>query len=876
MDSPKTTEDAGDTPVQANPELTSDQTPVEPDQDGVPAAPFTEPDDDTPRIQEPETREPGVDKPEIREPAADAARVDATNQGARETATEPTAAAPEPADLPPADGFGDLGLAPAVARAIAELGYESTTAIQRECIPHLLAGRDLLGQAQTGTGKTAAFALPLLSRLDANCPLPQVLVLTPTRELALQVAEAFQRYAHYLKDFQVLPIYGGQSYGLQVRQLQRVPQVVVGTPGRIMDHMRRATLSLSALKTLVLDEADEMLNMGFAEDIDWIFEHTPPERQVALFSATMPQEILRVARDHLNDPVEVRIHSATATVDTIDQQHCVVTRFHKVDVLTRILELETFDAMLIFVRTKGGTTELADRLRSQGFAAEALNGDMNQEMRERTVERIKGGKLDILVATDVAARGLDVERISHVVNFDIPTDPSAYVHRIGRTGRAGRTGKAILLVEPRERGLLRSIERTIRRSIPEMNPPSAAQLSASRIDRFTAQLRETLTEQDLDFFYRLIARIEKEQELNLLDIAAAASYLIQRERPLEVKETPREPRRDNYREGGYERPRRQDGGRPFERPYENRPRRDQDDRGPRPERDAAGGERRYDNRAERPAPAYNRERTPGRDDRPPRADRGGQPSQVPYQGERAQRPDERPFPRDREGRGDPPRFDRGPSPARDDRGFRPERDARPPFRDQGAAPFRERDGNRDSGRSDPRDDDRGNRFPQGERDRPQGDYRDAPRTDTRPPRDRDDRGHRDRPDLIQHRIEVGHRDGVTPREIVGAIANESGLEGRFIGHIDIQDDHAIVDLPAGMPREIFSHLKRVFIRGRALQISVLDGPHRPPQPRRDDQDGRPPRPRDDGRAPAPRRFGGEDGPPRGPRPDQGFPRKRRD
>ncbi|WP_245561955.1 DbpA RNA binding domain-containing protein [Lamprocystis purpurea] len=249
---------------------------------------------------------------------------------------------------------------------------------------------------------------------------------------------------------------------------------------------------------------------------------------------------------------------------------------------------------------------------------------------------------------------------------------------------------------------------------------------------------------------------------------------------------------------------------------------------------------------------------------------------MPYQGERAQRPDERPFPRDREGRGDPPRFDRGPSPARDDRGFRPERDARPPFRDQGAAPFRERDGNRDSGRSDPRDDDRGNRFPQGERDRPQGDYRDAPRTDTRPPRDRDDRGHRDRPDLIQHRIEVGHRDGVTPREIVGAIANESGLEGRFIGHIDIQDDHAIVDLPAGMPREIFSHLKRVFIRGRALQISVLDGPHRPPQPRRDDQDGRPPRPRDDGRAPAPRRFGGEDGPPRGPRPDQGFPRKRRD
>ncbi len=865
MDSPKTTEDAGDTPDQANPELTPDQTPVEPNQNGVPAAPYTEPDDDTPSIQEPAIREPGANKPEIREPAADAAGVDATDQGARVTATEPTTAAPASAD---ADGFGDLDLAPAVARAIAELGYESTTAIQRECIPHLLAGRDLLGQAQTGTGKTAAFALPLLSRLDANCPLPQVLVLTPTRELALQVAEAFQRYAHYLKDFQVLPIYGGQSYGLQVRQLQRAPQVVVGTPGRIMDHMRRNTLSLDALKTLVLDEADEMLNMGFAEDIDWIFEHTPPERQVALFSATMPQEILRVARDHLNDPVEVRIHSATATVATIDQQHCVVTRFHKVDVLTRILELETFDAMLIFVRTKGGTTELADRLRSQGFAAEALNGDMNQEMRERTVERIKGGKLDILVATDVAARGLDVERISHVVNFDIPTDPSAYVHRIGRTGRAGRAGKAILLVEPRERGLLRSIERTIRRSIPEMNPPSAAQLSASRIDRFTAQLRETLTEQDLDFFYRLIARIEKEQELNLLDIAAAASYLIQRERPLEVKETPRAPRRDAYRDGGYERPRRHDGARPFE----NRPRRDQD--GPRREREAAGGERRYDNRAERPAPAYHRERAPERDDRPPRSERGGQPSQVPFQGERGPRADERPFPRDRDGRGDQARFDREPGSFRDERGYRPERDTRAPFRDQGSTPLRERDGNRDIGRNDLYDDDRGNRYPQD--DRPRGDYRDTPRADTRPPRDRDDRGHRDRPELIQHRIEVGHRDGVTPREIVGAIANESGLEGRFIGHIDIQDDHAIVDLPAGMPREIFSHLKRVFIRGRALQISVLDGPRRPPQQRRDDQDGRPPRPRDDGRPPAPRRFGGEDGPPRGPRPDQGLPRKRRD
>jgi len=472
-------------------------------------------------------------------------------------------------------GFGQLGLAPPIARAVAELGYETPTPVQQRCIPHLLAGRDLLGQAQTGTGKTAAFALPLLSLVDAASKLPQVLVLTPTRELALQVAEAFQRYAHHLKGFHVLPIYGGQSYGLQVRQLQRVPQVVVGTPGRIMDHMRRDTLSLGALKALVLDEADEMLNMGFAEDIDWIFGHSPPERQVALFSATMPSEILRVARQHLNDPVEVRVESPTATVDTIDQQHCVVTRYHKADVLTRILELETFDGMLVFVRTKGGTTELVDKLRAQGFAAEPLNGDMNQEMRERTVERLRGGQLDILVATDVAARGLDVERVSHVVNFDIPTDPSAYVHRIGRTGRAGRAGKAILFVEPRERGLLRAIERTIRRPIPEMDIPSAAELSASRIDRFTEQLRSTLTEQDLDFFYRLVAHIAKEQELELMDIAAALSFQLQRERPLEVKESPRGRRQDAWRES-----RQSSGERPPRPSREPRSYRDRGGRGP--------------------------------------------------------------------------------------------------------------------------------------------------------------------------------------------------------------------------------------------------------------------------------------------------------
>ncbi len=753
----------------------------------------------------------------------------------------------------PDDSFATLGLAEPVARAVADLGYETATAVQVRCIPPLLAGRDVLGQAQTGTGKTAAFALPLLSRLDPSTGGPQVLVLTPTRELALQVAEAFQRYAHNLPGFHVAPVYGGQSYGLQVRQLQRAPQVIVGTPGRVMDHLRRGTLVLDDLKALVLDEADEMLNLGFAEDIDWIFEQTPPERQVALFSATMPPGILKVAREHLDDPVEVRIESAHATVSTIDQQHLVVTRFHKADILTRILELETFDGMLIFVRTKGGTTELVDKLRSQGFAADALNGDMNQEMRERTVERLKSGQLDILVATDVAARGLDVERISHVVNFDIPTDPSAYVHRIGRTGRAGRAGKAILLVEPRERGLLRSIERTIRRQIPEMATPSAEQLSASRIERFTAQLRETLAEQDLDFFYRLISRISKDQELELLDIAAAASYLIQRERPLDVKEPPAPPRRPRH-EGGFDQPRRPRDDRRDTRPP----------RGDRGERGERGPGPRFEPRGDYPGPGPDRERAPRRDDRDYQDDNDRQPTQVPYQGVRA-RTDEYPYERERARQEERGRFPREGGERRDDRDFRPPR----------------REPGRESNRGESWDDDRGNRDPRFERprrterperpDRPErpaprgpGDYQD----DRRPPRER---GGRDQYDLVDHRIEVGHRDGVTPREIVGAIANESGLEGRYIGHIDIRDDHAIVGLPGGMPREIFQHLKHVYVCGKELQISVLEGGQRQSRPPRDRNTGAPPRPprrdRDDSRGPAPRHYGSDDRESRGPRSD---------
>lgn len=549
--------------------------------------------------------------------------------------------------IPSAADFQSLQLSANVLSAIQELGYEAPTAIQAECIPHLLEGRDLLGQAQTGTGKTAAFALPLLSRIDVSLNKPQVLVLAPTRELALQVSEAFQSYAHHLKNFHVLPLYGGQSMTVQLRQLKRGVHVIVGTPGRVMDHLRRKSLSLQNLSALVLDEGDEMLKMGFIDDIEWIFEQAPEQRQVALFSATMPERIRRVARKHLKNPVEIKVKVKTETVSTIEQRHCVVTRHHKMDALTRVLEVEAFDGMLIFVRTKTATAEVAEKLQAHGFAAEALNGDMSQDMRERTIGRLKAGKLDIVVATDVAARGLDVQRISHVVNFDIPNDPESYVHRIGRTGRAGREGKALLFVQPRERNLLRVIERTTRQPIPPMELPSADDLSEHRIDRFMAMLRETLADQDLDYYYRLVSRIEQEQEMSSTDIAAALTYLEQRERPFIVQ-------------------------------------------------DLKSG-------------------------RPPRSEQ-----------------------RDRK---------------------------------EGQGPKKKRE-------KRSKDDD-------------------IPR--------------------LRYRIEVGHNHQATPREIVGAIANEAGLEGHYIGAIDIHDEFSLVDLPEGMPKEIHQHLRKVYVCGQPLKIQLDKG-----------------------------------------------------
>jgi len=552
--------------------------------------------------------------------------------------------------------FAQFGLAVPVLKALEEVGYETPSPIQAEAIPVLLDGHDLIGQAQTGTGKTAAFALPLLSRLDLDLAVPQLLVLTPTRELAIQVAEALQTYARHMRGFHVLPIYGGQSIGVQLRQLKRGAQVIVGTPGRIIDHLGRKTLKLGQLKAVVLDEADEMLRMGFIDDVEAILETTPSTRQVALFSATMPPAIARVAKKHLKEPVEVRIAAKTATVDTVEQRFWPVSGLHKLDALTRILEVETFDGMLVFVRTRQATEELAGKLEARGYAATALNGDMPQPQRERTIERLRSGKLDIVVATDVAARGLDVERITHVINYDIPYDPEAYVHRIGRTGRAGRTGQAIMFVAPRERRMLRIIEQATRQQITPMRMPTREDVTDRRVARFKELLDETLESQELDFFQKVVEGYREERGADIEVVAAALTFLVQRERPL--------------------------------------------------------------------APPVN--------DLPP--DRPGRP-------ERSSRPE------------------------------RPPRDGRP-------APRRERF-------DEPRD------VPSG---------------------------------AVRYRIEVGRDHGVQPKNIVGAIANEAGVDSRDIGHIKLYDSFSTVDLPEGMPKEIFKHLQTVWVCGCQLRLSTDGGP----------------------------------------------------
>ena len=578
--------------------------------------------------------------------------------------------------------FSALGLAAPVLQAVAEIGYELPSPIQAASIPPLLQGRDLLGQAQTGTGKTAAFALPLLSRIDLGRQAPQLLVLTPTRELALQVAEALQSYARHLPGFHVLPVYGGQGMGVQLTRLKRGVHVVVGTPGRVMDHLRRGTLQLDQLTALVLDEADEMLRMGFAEDVEFILEHTPPERQVALFSATMPAPIRRVANQHLRNPVEVRIESRTTTVESITQRYWLVSGVHKLDALTRILESEEMGATLIFVRTKTATTELAEKLEARGYASAALNGDMNQAQREQTIDRLKRGALDIVVATDVAARGLDVERISHVVNYDIPHDTESYVHRIGRTGRAGRKGEAILFVSPREKRMLYAIEKATGQPIEPMRLPTHEAVTDKRVARFKQRISETLEAQELGFFETLVEEYQSEHDVGLAEIAAALAYLAQKDRPLKPER------------GAEERP---------ERPFR---------------------ERSFEERRGEPG------------ERPPRA--------------------------------------------RPERGARDEREERGP-----------RGGQRRS---------------------------DVP--------------------LVPYRLEVGKNQGALPKNIIGAIANEAGLESQYIGRLKLYDDYSTIELPDGMPKEIFQHLRKVRVCGLPLRISRTE---EEAQPAWQDQDSGPKR-----------------------------------
>ncbi len=458
--------------------------------------------------------------------------------------------------------FADLGLSDAVMATVAEVGYESPSPIQAATIPALLSGRDVLGQAQTGTGKTAAFALPILSNLDLSKTKPQAIVLAPTRELAIQVAEAFQRYAAKIPGFHVLPIYGGQSYGPQLAALRRGVHVVVGTPGRVIDHLQRGSLDLSELTWLVLDEADEMLRMGFIDDVETVLKKTPESRQVALFSATMPSQIRRIAQTYLRDPAEVTIAAKTTTATNIRQRYWFVSGLHKLDALTRILEAEPFDAMIVFARTKSGTEELAEKLQARGLAAAAINGDIQQAQRERTIQQLKDGQLDVLVATDVAARGLDVERISHVLNYDIPYDTESYVHRIGRTGRAGRSGEAILFVTPREKGMLRAIERATRQPIQEMQLPSVEAVNDKRVAKFLDRITDTLAAGELDLFRDLVQRYETERDVPVIEVAAALAKLLQGKTPLLLAPE----RARETREPAFERPARAERAPRSERP----------------------------------------------------------------------------------------------------------------------------------------------------------------------------------------------------------------------------------------------------------------------------------------------------------------------
>jgi ATP-dependent RNA helicase DeaD len=453
--------------------------------------------------------------------------------------------------------FADLGIAETILPALIKLGYEAPSPVQEQSIPILLENHDLFAQAQTGTGKTAAFALPILTKLSLKQNHPQALILVPTRELALQVAEAFRDYAKYMQDFHVLPIYGGQEYNGQLKALKRGVHVVVGTPGRVMDHLKRGTLKLDRINTVILDEADEMLRMGFFEDVTWILDQLPENHQTALFSATIPTTIRKIAKDYLHEPQEVRINPQAKTVTEIKQQYMLVSQNNKLEALTRFLEVEEFDAMLIFTRTKNGSTELAEKLEARGYAATALNGDMKQSQRERVIAGVKRKAVDIIVATDVAARGIDIERVSHVISYDVPYDSENYVHRIGRTGRAGREGKAVLFVTPRENYILRDIERAMKQPIAPITFPSAKEISIKRAQNFTTKISNILAKSDLTYHRELVEYVMKNTEHSALDIAIALTRIVQKEKPpqeivqetgrFEERKKPNHNRRGNFK-----------------------------------------------------------------------------------------------------------------------------------------------------------------------------------------------------------------------------------------------------------------------------------------------------------------------------------------
>ncbi len=542
--------------------------------------------------------------------------------------------------------FSDLGLKPEINQTLQEIGFETPSAIQAQAIPALLEGRDMLGMAQTGTGKTAAFALPILNNIDTTLHAPQALILTPTRELAIQVSEALQTFARHIPGLHVLPIYGGASFSTQLRGLKRGAQVVIGTPGRVMDHIERGTLKLDQIRHVVLDEADEMLRMGFIDDVKWILDRVPDERQIALFSATMPKEVHRIAKTYLQNPEEVIIKQKTTTNTNIEQVYWPVSGVHKLDALTRILEAEDFDGMIVFVRTKVATVELAEKLEERGFSAAALNGDIPQNNRERIVDQFRKGKFDILVATDVVARGLDVERITHVINYDIPTDPESYTHRIGRTGRAGRSGKAILFVAPREKRLLSMIERTTKQKVAQMTLPSVDDINAGRIDRFKDKVIEAAQQKDIAFYQQIIESIEAEHNIPATELAAGLAMLLQGDTPFFLEEKPmRESRESRSRDRDF-------------------------DRGSR------------------------RERAPRRE--------LGAPSAG----------------------------------------------------------------------------------------------------------------------MQRYRLKVGRRDGAKPGNIIGAIANETGLPGKLIRNLAIEPSYSTVDLPADLPQDIISTLQRIRVCGRPLNAEV--------------------------------------------------------